>query len=84
MTFGEKLSSLRKQANLTQSDLADKLNVSKEIIDENFWIEVYEVEFIYTFVLTSFFKLRTRDWSTAEGVRGSFERSEELFTNGAL
>lgn len=32
MTFGEKLSSLRKQANLTQSDLADKLNVSRQAI----------------------------------------------------
>lgn len=32
MTFGEKLSSLRKQANLTQSDLAEKLNVSRQAI----------------------------------------------------
>ena len=32
MTFGEKLSSLRKQANLTQSDLANKLNVSRQAI----------------------------------------------------
>lgn len=32
MTFGEKLSSLRKQANLTQSDLADKLNVSRQAV----------------------------------------------------
>ena len=32
MTFGEKLSTLRKQANLTQQDLADKLNVSRQAI----------------------------------------------------
>ena len=32
MTFGEKLSSLRKQANLTQNDLAEKLNVSRQAI----------------------------------------------------
>ena len=32
MTFGEKLSSLRKQANLTQGDLADKLNVSRQAV----------------------------------------------------
>ena len=32
MTFGKKLSSLRKQANLTQSDLADKLNISRQAI----------------------------------------------------
>lgn len=32
MTFGEKLSSLRKQANLTQNDLAKKLNVSRQAI----------------------------------------------------
>ncbi|MBQ4558623.1 MAG: helix-turn-helix transcriptional regulator [Clostridia bacterium] len=32
MTFGEKLASLRKQANLTQSDLADKLNISRQAI----------------------------------------------------
>lgn len=32
MTFGEKLASLRKQANLTQNDLADKLNVSRQAI----------------------------------------------------
>ena len=32
MIFGEKLSSLRKQANLTQSDLAEKLNVSRQAI----------------------------------------------------
>ena len=32
MTFGEKLSSLRKQSNLTQSDLADKLNVSRQAV----------------------------------------------------
>ena len=32
MTFAEKLSSLRKQANLTQSDLADKLNISRQAI----------------------------------------------------
>ena len=32
MTFGEKLSSLRKYANLTQNDLAEKLNVSRQAI----------------------------------------------------
>ena len=32
MTFGEKLSSLRKQANLTQSELAEKLHVSRQAI----------------------------------------------------
>ena len=32
MTFGEKLSHLRKQANLTQSDLANKLNVSRQAV----------------------------------------------------
>lgn len=32
MTFGEKLSSLRKQSNLTQKDLAEKLNVSRQAI----------------------------------------------------
>lgn len=32
MTFGEKLSSLRKQANLTQSELATKLNISRQAI----------------------------------------------------
>lgn len=31
-TFGEKLSSLRKQANMTQNDLADKLMVSRQTI----------------------------------------------------
>ena len=32
MTFGKKLSSLRKQANLTQTDLAEKLNVSRQAV----------------------------------------------------
>ena len=32
MTFGEKLQQLRKQANLTQQELADKLNVSRQAI----------------------------------------------------
>ena len=32
MTFGKKLSTLRKQANLTQQDLADKLHVSRQAI----------------------------------------------------
>jgi len=32
MTFGEKLLNLRKQANLTQNDLADKLNISRQAI----------------------------------------------------
>lgn len=32
MTFGKKLLYLRKQANLTQQDLADKLNVSRQAI----------------------------------------------------
>lgn len=32
MTFGKKLSSLRKQANMTQSDLALSLNVSRQAI----------------------------------------------------
>jgi len=32
MTFGEKLSSLREQANLTQSELAEKLNVTRQAI----------------------------------------------------
>lgn len=32
MTFGQKLSSLRKQANLTQSDLAEKISVSRQAI----------------------------------------------------
>lgn len=32
MTFGEKLSSYRKQANLTQEDLAEKLNVSRQAV----------------------------------------------------
>lgn len=32
MTFGQKLSSLRKQASMTQSDLADKLTVSRQAI----------------------------------------------------
>ena len=31
-TFGEKLASLRKQANMTQNDLADKLMVSRQAI----------------------------------------------------
>lgn len=32
MTFGNKLSSLRKLANLTQADLADKIGVSRQAI----------------------------------------------------
>ena len=32
MTFGEKLSHLRKQANLTQNDLAENLNVSRQAV----------------------------------------------------
>jgi transcriptional regulator with XRE-family HTH domain len=32
MTFGNKLSSLRKQANLTQADLAEKIGVSRQAI----------------------------------------------------
>ena len=32
MTFGKKLQQLRKQANLTQQELADKLNVSRQAI----------------------------------------------------
>lgn len=32
MTFGEKLASLRKQANMSQIDLADKLNVSRQAV----------------------------------------------------
>ncbi len=34
MTFGDKLSSLRKQANLTQSDIANKLNVSRQAVNK--------------------------------------------------
>ncbi len=34
MTFGEKLSSLRKQANLSQSDIAIKLNVSRQVVSK--------------------------------------------------
>ena len=34
MTFGEKLSSLRKQANLSQSDVAVKLNVSRQVVSK--------------------------------------------------
>lgn len=34
MTFGEKLSYLRKQANLTQSDLADNLNISRQAVNK--------------------------------------------------
>ena len=32
MTFGEKLASIRKQANMTQNDLAEKLDVSRQAI----------------------------------------------------
>ena len=32
MTFGEKLTSLRKQSNMTQQDLADKLMVSRQAV----------------------------------------------------
>ena len=32
MTFGKKLSSIRKQANMTQNDLAEKLDVSRQAI----------------------------------------------------
>ena len=32
MTFGEKLASIRKQANMTQNDLAEKLEVSRQAI----------------------------------------------------
>ena len=34
MTFGEKLSSLRKQANWSQSDVAIKLNVSRQVVSK--------------------------------------------------
>ena len=32
MTFGEKLASIRKQANMTQNDLAEKLDISRQAI----------------------------------------------------
>ncbi len=34
MTFGEKLSSLRKQANMSQTELAEKLGVSRQVVSK--------------------------------------------------
>ncbi len=76
--FGELICKLRKEMNLTQKELADKINISDKAISrwetgKNF----PTIEMLYT--ISKFFKIPFQDLLTARMVSGSGEDKDDVF-----
>ncbi len=76
--FGELIYKLRKEMNLTQKELADKINISDKAISrwetgKNF----PTIEMLYT--ISKFFKIPFQDLLTARMVSGSGENKDDVF-----